>query len=286
MAIEVLNIPAVITVGYEEMTSPQQSPTEDLPHEGFTATRLLICGWEDRLTLAKELRGYTEHSEDTIINHEAHRYPHNEQLIAMSVSIAGMGVVSSPASLMVAEWTKAVLTVQYAVPEWSGSEDNDGPTTLASESIEPAGEFLTVSGKSQYWDAAKTNQIGEDESIGILVRMADWVFTMHRMTHVPSGSWSLIGHCNSSAVNSRSLNFSFPAETLQFKAPRLSREITSDGYGAWQIEYRFTYRPNGWNKKFNKKTSAWATVYDDNGSAVVYYPKSDFGGFIASIAGS
>lgn len=280
---EVLNIPAAITVGYEEMTTPQQSPTEELPHEGFTATRILVCDWEDRLTLAKELRGYTEHSGDTIINHESHRYPHNEQLIAMSVSIAGMGVVSSPASLMVAEWTKGVLTVQYAVPEWSGSEDNEGPTTLVSESIEPAAEFLTVSGKKLYWDASQADLIGEDEEIPYLIRMAEWVFTMHRMPYVPSGSWTLIGHCNSSGVASKSLNFTFPAETLQFKAPRLSREITTDGYGAWQIEYRMTYNPQGWNKRFNPKTAAWATVYDSDGDELVFHPKSDFSSFISSI---
>ena len=277
MAIDVINLNAVLTVSYEELSHPQASPREQITGGSFEAVRHLQCDWSDRLTLARDLLGYTEQSEETVINHRPHAYPHDASLVADAASIAPAGA-AAPADGVMA-WAKARLQVTYRAPAF-GSADDPPETALVSESIEPAAEFLTLSGKDIYWDASQTDALGEDYDLPKLVRMAEWVYTRHRMPYVPSGTWGLIGKVNASAVTSSRLGATFAAETLLYQPPQLRRVTTTGGTEGWEITYRFTYRPDGWNKFHKPGSQTPAAIYDASGSVFKPYPTASFAGIV------
>ena len=68
----------------------------------------------------------------------------------------------------------------------------------------------------------------------------------------------------------------FPAETLLYNPPRLERDITTEGARAWRVTYRFTYRPEGWNKFPRRGYDTMETVYKAGGAALEVYDTGDF----------
>jgi len=273
MPIEIIHLDATITVPYEELSCPQASPREDIRAASMEATRYLQCDWADRLVLARDLLGYTQRSGEMVIHHRPHVYPHHSALSAEVAAVSPAGAPAPAGGAMA--WAKARLRVTYRPPAF-GSAGDDPARALVSESIEPAAEFLTVPAEDLYWDAAQEEPLGDDYELPKLVRMAEWVYTRHRMPYIPAGTWSLIGRVNASAVTSARLNASFAAETLLYQPPQLYRRTTSDGTDGWDITYRFTYRPDGWNKFYRPGETDPQPIYDAAGTVFKPYAAADF----------
>jgi len=277
MAIVSRIVPCVLSVDYEELSFPDASPTEHVGKEYFQATRILQCDWADRLTLYKELLGYTEQSGDTVIYHQPHAYPHNKRLFADEITTRPEGPEENPADSSVMEWKKALLTVQYRVPPFGVvPDDTEPPETLVSESLEPSAQFLTLNGRKVYWDNAQAQPLGEDYDFSFPVRQMDWVYTRHQMPWIPAAVTTLVGTCNEAEMTSATLGLTFPPETLLFGTPQLSRDITNEGYQAWRATFRFTYKPSGWNTVYNKATGQFAKIYDENGNQLKPITPADF----------
>ena len=240
-----------ITVDYDELVG---SPTEELTFSGAVVHRQLICDWADRLTLAKELLGWTVGG----VLHPPDLYDPegDEPLYSIYARDCTVEPFIAPSDVSGSSYKKAKLTVIYRTPEYTEAPPA-GETVYISESLEPAAEFLTLNRKGFYFGtgASKVSLEENDlEAPAKIDRMIDWVYTIHRVPTLITAYFDLPGKVNNAAVYSRSLNITFPAETLLCGNPSLSREITSTGITAWTITFRFTYKnsgtiasPLGWN---------------------------------------
>ena len=238
----------MITVSYTELNG---SPREYLVSGYAEVERQLLCDWKDRITLCRELLGYWT---------AAGYYPPdlydaqgNEPLYNVYAYEANVEPVPTPPSETGSSYKKAKVTVRYKVlDQYTVGDDN----VFITEHIEPASEFLTLTRKGLYFGtgAGKVALDEESEAPAMIIRMFDWVYTLHGVWFLGPAYYDLPGKVNNATVYSYSLDRIFPAETLLCGNPSAHREITRYGYPIWTVTYRFTYKnhgtlasPKGWN---------------------------------------
>lgn len=229
-----------VTVSYTEKVP---SPKEYMTAGYAEVERKLQCVWADRITLCMELLGYwrsgTYYPPDKYVASGNERLYH---VYAYECSVEPIG-----------NYAKALVTVRYKYMDMYSVGDD---TVLISESVEPASEFKTLTKTGLFWGTGGDKvALGEDvEAPAIIIRMFDWVYTLHGVWSLGAAYYDLPGKVNSATVYSRALDRTFPAETLLCSNPSASRELTRYGDNFWTITYRFTYRnlgtladPKGWN---------------------------------------
>lgn len=266
-------------IAFEEMES---SPVERLLTSGFEATRRLKCAWADRLDLARELSGSAEWVEDELVVTPAATYPNFSAASVRSVQIAPFGVISADTvDASQAAYPCAILTVHYATPSSDSSGSSSAsPDTLVAESLEPTTEFLTISADGLRWGSTSGTALLPDESPGQQMRGLNWVYTRFRMPVVVPATFSLVGKVNASSITSTTLGVSFAAETLLYNPPLLKRTTSLAGVSDWQVTYRFSYRPTGWNRFWRSSTSTFDQIFTASGPLTVY-PTGDFTALLA-----
>jgi len=263
---------AILSIDY---TREPGYPKERITRTEVEVVDMMQCAWADRITLTKELLGHTFAG----ILFSAHKYDFGDDKIGniycKDVSIIPRITINSSG-----EYITALLEVVYGNLGYSEPEQG---VVYVTESLEPASEFLTLSHEGLYWDVAQAEPLGDTDAPAVILRMIDWVYTLHFMSHIPSWVWSHPGTVNNATVYSRELNKYFPAYTLLCGNPTLSREVTSEGTTAWTITARFTYRYETWNK-FPRTTEAGALdfypIYDKNGNAKAFYTATNFGSIV------
>lgn len=274
MAVSTTYIGTSLTVDYEEIDG---SPTEASSQNGFVVKRILQCAWGERGTLRRQLIGTIERYGDVIVVYKAHRYPGGTAAICSDVQTTPFGKSEGNDSDGVASYEFARLEVTYEVPTYGSDEESGEGESYASESLRPAAEFITLPNQNLYWDAAKTEPVGLEESPGKLIVMLEWQFTRHRMPYIPNDVVNLVGGVNDVAITSPSLGLIFPAETLLYNPPDMMRDIVMSGALEWEMNMVFTHRPQGWNK-FPKKgeTVTFHPIYNNSGVLEKPYTPVDF----------
>lgn len=251
-------------------------PKERMDNQRIIITDKIQCEWNSRLVLAKNLMGYVG---GTILK-IPHKYePDGDEtlnnLYCTAVDIEPLGELPTN--------TAALLTLTYSQPEYNTEQPPEqGVIVYVSEAIEPASEFITLSHDGLHWSSISGTSLEPTEAPSKIVRMVDWVYTIHHLSYLPSWIWSYPGCVNNYSLYSYTLGVTFPAETLLCGNPSSSREITSEGVTAWTITIRFTYNPNTWNKFPRVGTGGDLTyeyIYDATGIKYVY-PLADFGGIV------
>lgn len=278
--------PNDITVDYEEMSpSPEGTHAADMQ----STVRIFQCVWNQRMLFIKQLLGWSEFLAGNQFIHSAHSYQPEgmlkPQLCVEISSIKGFGaLVESPEDIHIAEYHKALITARYEIPTFEINEDPSVP--YISESIEPASEFMTLNNEGLYWDAGQVNPIGSSEAPSMIIRMFDWVYTLHRCAAIPSELVTLIGCTNLYPIYSRVLNMWFAPGTLLLGNPTMQREHTSLGTSMWTITIRLTAREMGWNNfPWPSEVDAfgnvwWGPIYDGVGVRLYPYTPVDLSGFV------
>lgn len=260
-----------ITVAYERKPG---FPKERITNRDIEVVDKLKCAYDDRITLVKELLGFTVGGTIQL----AHEFDFGDDPIA---NIFCRDVQVEPLMGLSGEtYTHAWLTVTYE------NRTYDQPETgivYVTEAIEPASEFLTLPYEKVYWSDDVVINAGESPSK--LMRMSDWVYTIHYAASIPSWVWTHPGTVNNATVYSRQFDRNFPAETLLCGNPSMAREITSEGTTAWTLTIRFTYKAEGWNKfprtdKTTNKVLKFENIYKATGGAdgdlILCYETSNF----------
>jgi hypothetical protein len=249
---------AIVTKSYEEI---DDSPTFTLS-DTFVGTRKLKCAYSEAYELALQLKGKTVTEGENVVVYKPDVFPLNEEAVVQSVSMQDFDELK----------TYAILTVSYAVPDYN-TDDGD-EDSFASETIEPAAEFITIPNRKLYWSDGE--QLKGDEAPGCLIQMLTWAYTRYRMTDIPSEVLSLVGKINDSSINSRKLGLTFPAGTLLYQPPHLQTEVTGKTE-VWQVGFKFVYRPQGWNKFPRRGQSlTFESIYNSGSSQVKPYAEADF----------
>lgn len=255
-------------ITYEEL---EGSPTGNITPAGFVGTRVLKCAWDEYLNLAQRLLGGWLTIEGSTAYYTPYSYPGQPSAVVQGVQFAPFDerVTDTSGDTTRASYSYAQLTVNYGNSTFAGDPDNpDAP--LFEESLEPYAEFLTLPAVGFKWGSTSGDALKDEEAPGKLFKGLNWVYSRPSVTNIPSAVLSLVGCVNSSTLRSKSLGLDFAAETLLYNPPLLRRAVTADGTGAWSLEYRFSYKPQGWNRFWRAKTQAWDRIYTASGPADPY----------------
>lgn len=271
----------VISIVSEEMDG---SPSEGLAEDGgFQGRRVLRCDWPNRVTLAKELRGYWTRVGSNYQWHKPHPYPHAaeaSEIVCTSVQIHGVGRIQEHGGdAQIAAYEKAGLVAQYGQRP-----------TLVRERYEPAAEYLQIEPKAVGW--AADQPIDPAVAPRLLIHSGVWVVENDQLPGAPSADMGdLIGKINSDAVAASGLGagFSFGVGTLLYEPPTLDQVLSLGGIIFWRGVFRFAYRPHGWNyfPKVSGTSVTWAKLHElDNASELDVYESAAFADVRTDIFGS
>ena len=251
---------------YDEMAD---SPREDRGRFEFTASRRLVCAWDDRLSLANGLMSWP-----------GQLYPYWE---GSGARVDGIGVEPLPGSKVsqngvgLATYEKAVVTVRYTAggrdsPRSSGS----GRLSLSRnrvrfrESIEPIIDMVLMDEEPFVWNAlraAAPEPVLPNEAPSLLSVGWEYTFEVLNANTFPTIATAITGHVNNSLIFPKLLagRIGFAAETLLYRGPFVTRSTEVGGIdnagslvrnegNVLQIAHKFTYKPQGWNRFFRSVT--------------------------------
>lgn len=276
----VYNASSADLIDHEEV---YPSPIEKYVEGGFEATRTLRVAWPNRHLLAQQLMGYLigqsqapSGTNPVIIVGVPHAYPHFDAALCRDVSIRPEGkseafngdtkVMGYSSSLQDAH---ALLTVTYRTPGPGDPPAAEQGETVFTERLEPSAEFLTMPAKGLKWSDGVALEV--EEAPGRIVRMIDYVVTVHQTPFLPAG-WDLTDVTNAQPVYSISLDRTFAPETLLFAGCQPERIYTSKGAQAWTYTLRMQFRKDGWNRFFRAGFADPQEILTDQGPFKPYQP--------------
>lgn len=251
-------------------------PQERITKQSIEVMDRLQCDYGDRITLSKYLLGFTAGS----VVQPPQEYDFGDDPI---LNIFCRDVQVDPLDDLK---TKAVLDVTYGNLSY---DQPDTGTVYYTESLEPASEFLTLSVKNDadeailFWDNAQAEPLSDAEKPSKVIRMVDWVYTLHHLSYIPAFVFTHPGTINNASVYSRSLNATFAAGTLLCGNPTMSREISSEGITTWTITVRMTYKKETW-QYFPRSTDTgdlvFGPLYDTGGNLKGIYDFANFNSIV------
>jgi len=169
------------------------------------------------------------------------------------------------------------LNIAYTTKKPEGGQTTDGDGNVYSEELVPLTEHQTLDYNDYEWD--NSNPLKEGEAPTKIVRSFNYVRTIFNLQPPLSGSLLDAPGCvNNAAFLSPSLGMFFPAESLLFGDPKISRQYSlTTGFSGITLQTSFAFRKDGWNKFWRAKTNAWAEIKKKSDGAVVKpYPPIDF----------
>lgn len=282
------------TIPFEELSSPQGSPTESGDLESFKATRVLRCAWSDRLTLFDQLLTAYKVTSGLRTFVVGDKYPHRDRVYVRRISsITGVGPIATD-STGVKRWEYADLRVEYESrsfdPSGGGgiSDSSDSPAEafqVAEETIQPSAEFLTLPTGAIYLDASQNDLVAESNAPGVLIAMFDYTYSYtENLGNNGTLSSDLIDKlftCNSATISSTTLGLTFAAETLLFLGASVQLQTLSNGDRIADVSLPFRFRRTGWNRFFVKDSATPVVVYDSSGSVIEPYEPVNFASMFA-----
>lgn len=248
------------------------SEIENYSSDAWTANVLLESLWENRHATI----------ENILVNGLSWPYRPDAGMRAISGSVQSVAGAKTSTSSGLHVYDKARIQVNFqkftndvGVP---GGGEGDA---LYYETIEANGEMLKMPPEQRpvagedggwffSWDEASGQVISAEEAPSRLLIGLDYVVKWLGLSSIPVAAINLVDHVNSDEVVSPSLGLTFPIGTLLFNAPVISRTVTS-GYlstNKFDMEARWSYRKDGWNKFFDPKTGTfkklWLHYYGDD----------------------
>lgn len=262
------------------------SPTEMWTENGLTATVHLRCVWANRYTvmgdILNNIRGYPN-----LLSTEGS--PISWAATGSITPVARNTAVASDEQSV--KYEQALLEIQYQPTEnnrtGAGTPEDPYVYSLFSESLEPTAEFLTVNPEGLFWENDGLIPLKHEEAPGMLIPSFDYMQTRYRLSTIPSEVLTLIGHCNDAEIKSELLGLDFPAETLLFQPPTMSRQIDSNGDGLWTLHTRYQYKASTWNKYWRSNRASAGPIYKkkegtvDDYDEYKAYPLGDFTNILA-----
>lgn len=242
-----------ITVPYTELAISGGGECDD---RGGSATRKFKCSYADAPKLCTELRGSFFNPPD--------KHPFFPYLYCRRASFEGLGRTSNNAGVI---WfPKAIVTASYEPLDFlEPNQPPDSPLTVyLREDRDTSARMVTPEDGAFKWDGGPDNGKALEQPPGIVLPQTSYTLSIFRWFNAPVSDGTFeknVGKVNDGTF--RALWTSWDDQTLLFLGARSSRELTQDGFSAWQVTLSFSYDPHGWNKVRHKSGT--------------YYPVKDGG---------
>lgn len=262
-----------------------QSETET-PTEGKVTLR---CAWADRHDVV----------ENIFVNNLIWPYWPESNWLPKTFSIKAAPnirtVTGGPAEMNT--YTHADIELTFGPPGGStgnapGIGSPGGESDIEAiyyETYQPSGEMLKLPpmlpGKWQFrWGAIKSNSdpLTNEEAPTRLIIGLDYIIRWVGLETVPTAFFDAVDHVNSLDITT-SAGKTFAPETLLCQSPVISRTVTTAAAEPlWEVEARFSYRKDGWNKFWSPQHAAFREIYlfkpFDEATGEVYknFPLYDF----------
>jgi hypothetical protein len=240
-----------------EPTVIAHSEKEQYNSDGLVAFVTLEVPWENRHAVMQDILG------TPLI------WPYNTSLgmyAANGVIVPLQGEKNAEASNLNV-YTHARLNINFSR---TYGDEGDGSARYY-ETIEPTGEMLRLPQESvhdseddwqfKWGEAAASAILTAEEAPSRLIIGMDYVVKWVKLSSVPAAVLTIVDHVNNASIVSPSLGLTFPAETLLANSPVINRTVGYGGSGTSDLEIRYSFRADGWNKFWNPRTSAFESVW-------------------------
>lgn len=215
---------------------------------------------------------------DALVNgyvwpHTASMAPDSRATRASVVPAPNSRVISTAQNGLVYEDYLVTLYFSNSASRSGQQTDNNG--NIYSEELRPHAEALRLDHKDFMW--SNKDPVKEGESPIRIVRSFDLVRTIYDLRPpLPSLLLDGPGCVNASSYLSPTLGLNFPAETLLFGDPSMSRSLTQQGFTGIILTLTFSYRKDGWNKFWRAKTQSYESIQKLDGLEYKNHPPIDF----------
>lgn len=177
-----------------------------------------------------------------------------------------------------------------SAPSYGSPGGGSDIEVLYYETFQPNGEMLKLpprlEGKWLFrWQPSKTlgEEVTAEEAPTRLIIGIDYVIRWVGLETVPDAFFDAPDHVNSANVET-SVGRTFGPETLLCQSPVITRTVTTQAAAPlWEVEARFSYRKDGWNKFWSPQHAAFRTMYrfepfnEHAGEEYKNFPTYDFG---------
>lgn len=265
-------------MGANDFNEMDGFPQETYELGELTATRKLICAWNDRYAVYLGFVPLTgigaTYTYPGAIATPAHAI--SGAIDPFEAKLFDGTAANPPKSDKESSYEKAIVTIVFK-SVGAGTNvpivDPSAPTQLISETIQPTNEFLKLDHTLFKWSSGAS--LNEPEAPGRQLHGFVWTVTRHKVSLTPSLNVELLTWANTinlNAIRSRTLGIVFGARTLLFMPARISR---LDGNNV-KIEMSFAYRELRWDKFWNVATQQNETIKKIDGTDYDNYPDQPF----------
>lgn len=228
----------------------------------FFGVRKLVVAWDDRVDMLNWLAAP---------GHDGWPYPDGPPALLRRAKILPLadergGGAQLPPDSHFAKYDMAVIECHYSTrgPVYLGGR-------LIDESLVPTFEHILVNYQKLKWE--DDTALVPDDAFGKLICGFDYIIKYYRLPLIPAWVLTHVGCVNANNVPAMTLDLTFPAGTLQYKYPTLTRSITLGRISGWDVTVRYGYRGTGWWKHWRAATGRYESVfYTDSGDQYYNYP--------------
>lgn len=255
--------------------------------EGSSSQIRYLIQWADLPAFIAALKGGWRKLNDLNWTYtEPEHHPIWTNLFAQTVGYEKVGSVVSvgnPGARVVA-WEYAIVTATFtALP--TDTAGGGGGDEVVAEELDFYADVLTFPGEEIFYsDGTAASQ---NRAFAKIIPGCNYIITIFHVPELPGGDASLIFRKLESPVNSSSFRGAAAGKML-FMGARAARSLASysafDNLKHWHLEYRFNYRPIGWNKGY-KENGVLDDLWLDAAHTVPLYASSDLNELMPSRLG-
>lgn len=251
-----------ITVPYSVL---HDGSSEEFDMKGVRATMKFLVAWADRWQFAKDVAGTSKNigtDNAQIIRNIPLQYPHNKYLYANGLSIEPAGKSGCADNLSFYDW--AICTVTFGTNDfdYENAQGSNGQV-YKTLSISMSAQFMTLPESPFKFYSDNTKCVLNP---GMLIPQAEITLVSHQLPEINLDViFNLVGKLNQAVF------YGAPIGTVLFVGANQNRQATADGVQAWQVEYKFLYRPVDWNKFWHPKPGVgWDYLVDTSSGNKIY----------------
>lgn len=235
-----------ITVPYLELHDGSQ---EQLDLGSIKAQKKYLIAWSDRWQFAKDVAGTSKKVDaalGTIVRAVPLQYPDYPTLYAsgLMMEATGRSTCNGAGNSI---YTHCICTVTFSTPDFDYENPGTYGKAYQTISIAMSADIMTLPSRPLVFDTLYSgNPVKPTESPGLVYPKAEITIVSHQIPELPLDIvFSMIGKLNNAVFLGCAIG------TVLFVGANQNRQRTSAGDKAWEVEYKFIYRPVDWNKFYS-----------------------------------